>query len=238
MPADPPGAPPVLLHGSGATYHGFSGSPSGPPPTVSRPPLRPPRAALIGGLAAIAIVLGLGAGLILRPGHQALSSADPAEAAVKQPMPIEVNRPAPPPALPQPAGKLEVLNPATAEAARAAQPAAVQAAPALPAPTPVAETPPPASALDRCAGASSRAAALVCADPRLAAYDRDLNRAYRRAMQSGAVSPQDLRADQRDWLDVREQAAARSPRALADVYEERIDELNRIADDGPGDDRN
>jgi uncharacterized protein len=93
---------------------------------------------------------------------------------------------------------------------------------------------PRADPLARCAGSRSRAEALVCADPQLAAYDRDLARAYRRAMRSGAVSPQDLQADQRDWMDVREQAARRSPEAMADVYAQRIDELNRIADDGPG----
>jgi uncharacterized protein YecT (DUF1311 family) len=83
-----------------------------------------------------------------------------------------------------------------------------------------------------CAG--GRAAEIVCSDPEFAAADRDLNRAYRRALRSGAVAPEDLRADQREWLSLREDAARRSPRALADVYDQRIDELNRIAEDGPG----
>jgi len=220
----------------------------------------------MGGLAAAAVALGLAAGFAFRPDHRQLNADDRAEAQVKQPVPIHVDAPPPPAPLPRPAGKLEVLNPATAEAARAAQPAWASAAPpptvapppraTAPAPTispmfdvaaaapprvspPAAQPPvvvvPRADPLARCAGSRSRAEALVCADPQLAAYDRDLARAYRRAMRSGAVSPQDLQADQRDWMDVREQAARRSPEAMADVYAQRIDELNRIADDGPGD---
>jgi hypothetical protein len=43
-----------------------------------------------------------------------------------------------------------------------------------------------------------------------------------------------VREEQRDWLTIREDAARRSPRAVANVYEQRIDELNRIAEDDPG----
>jgi uncharacterized protein YecT (DUF1311 family) len=84
-----------------------------------------------------------------------------------------------------------------------------------------------------CSAAPSRAAQMVCADPELAAADRELNRAWRRALRSGAPVDQ-LRQDQRDWLAIREDAARRSPRALANVYDQRIDELNQIADDGDG----
>jgi uncharacterized protein len=75
---------------------------------------------------------------------------------------------------------------------------------------------------------------MVCEDPDLAAADRELNQAYRRALRSGAPVDQ-LRDEQRDWLAIREDAARHSPRALANVYEQRIDDLNEIADDGPGD---
>ena len=92
---------------------------------------------------------------------------------------------------------------------------------------------PPAGADPACSGARGRAAQMVCADPELAAADRELNRAYRRALRS-VGAPDQLRADQRDWLAIREDAARRSPRAVANVYDQRIDELNQIADDdGP-----
>jgi len=255
MPVDRFGEP-----GFGATYHGFSGAaPSAPPPCAGV--RRPSRGALIGGVAAAVVALGLALGFAMRPDTRALSTDTAAESGVTRPMPIRVDRPAPAPDLPKPAGKLEVLNPATAEAARAAQPVMASAAPvpassrpsagqmALPAieppvlPTqrlaqaaPTGTAPAVADPLARCAGARSRAEALVCADPELGSYDRDLNRAFRRAMRSGAVSPDDLRADQRDWLDDRERAARRSPEAMAELYQQRIDELNRIADDGPGND--
>jgi uncharacterized protein YecT (DUF1311 family) len=242
MPADRFGEP-----WSGAIYNGFSGASGAPPP----PPRRGlSRGAIIGGAAAAAVALGLAAGFAFRPDQRALSIDDPrAEAQVRTHMPIQVDPPPPPSPLPRPAGKLEVLDPATAQAARAAQPAWTPArdthAAAVPPPEPspmigVVPASPPRVAvprpdpLARCAGASSRAEALVCADPQLAAYDRDLNSAYRRALRSGAVSPEDLRADQRDWLDDRERAARRSPEAMAGLYAQRIEELNRIADDGPG----
>jgi uncharacterized protein len=87
--------------------------------------------------------------------------------------------------------------------------------------------------VDDCQTAGSLAAQMVCADPELSAADRELNQAYRRALRSG-VPPEQLRQDQRDWLAIREDAARRSPRAVASIYEQRIDELNEIADDGPG----
>jgi uncharacterized protein YecT (DUF1311 family) len=228
MPADRFGEP-----WSGTTYNGFSGP--GPTP---RPRRGLSRGAIIGAAAAAAVALGLASGFAFRPDQRALALDDPkAEARVATPMPIRVDPPAPPSPLPKPAGKLEVLNPATAEAARAAQPtwtsAATPRTAAVAQPVSQTDTAARSDPQARCAGAASRAEALVCADPQLAAYDRDLDRAYRRALRSGAVSPDDLRADQRDWLDDRERAARHSPAAIADLYAQRIDELNRIADDGP-----
>ncbi|MFL5298040.1 MAG: lysozyme inhibitor LprI family protein [Phenylobacterium sp.] len=256
MPVDRYGEP--LL---GATYNGFSGAPPAgedPRRTAAAPaPMRRSsrNTMIVGGIAAAA-VLGLALGFAFKPDQRSYSTGAE-EAAVTPKVPIQVNAPPPVP-LPKPAGKLEVLPAGAAEAARPAWSAApppaqpappvVSSAPISPriaeperppvtvAPAPLSQ-PPPARVEARaepCA-ARSRAEALICADAGLAAYDRDLNRAYRRAMRSGAVSPDDLRADQRDWLADREDAARRSPRALGDLYERRIDELNRIADDGPGD---
>jgi uncharacterized protein YecT (DUF1311 family) len=203
--------------------------------------------------AGAAVALGLVLGVLARPD---LGGKGGSEAAA-HPMaavPVEVNAPAPPPPVPASNGKLEVLSPD--QAARAAASAAsptpmlpiLQAPPPLP-PQTVASlgTPAPAAAPPRqaqaggrasvdCAGARSEAEQMVCGDPDLAAADREMSRAYRRALQSGAA-PADLRAEQRDWLAIREDAARHSRRALADVYEQRIDELNAAADaaaDGPG----
>lgn len=124
-------------------------------------------------------------------------------------------------------------------------PASYLAAPQVPAQPPTHLAPPPpaqayptpyprmAAADGPCAGPASRAAQIVCSDPDLSAADQALNRAYRRALRSGALPPEQLRADQRDWLAAREDAARRSPRALARIYDQRIDELNSLADDEP-----
>jgi uncharacterized protein len=75
---------------------------------------------------------------------------------------------------------------------------------------------------------------MVCSDPALAAADRHLARAYQRALRFGV--PYDLlRAQQEDWLAVREEAARRSPRAVAGLYDQRIEQLNAMAR-GPGPD--
>jgi uncharacterized protein YecT (DUF1311 family) len=82
-----------------------------------------------------------------------------------------------------------------------------------------------------CRYARSTSEEMVCADPELAAADRRLNRAYNRAVASG-IPARELRAEQDDWLQIREHAARRSPQAVASVYEQRIRELNSLADDG------
>uniref|UniRef100_UPI0035AE25B3 lysozyme inhibitor LprI family protein n=1 Tax=Phenylobacterium sp. TaxID=1871053 RepID=UPI0035AE25B3 len=66
-------------------------------------------------------------------------------------------------------------------------------------------------------------------DPELAAADRRLARAYNRAVASG-VPARALRAEQDDWLSIRDDAARRSPDAVASVYEQRIRELNDLAE--------
>jgi uncharacterized protein YecT (DUF1311 family) len=227
-----------------ATYRGFSG-----PAQPAAPPRRRWPILLAGGTAA-AILLGVGAGLLIRPN---LDNTDAAESRTLPGVPIEVAKPPPPEPL-HSTGKLEVLSPEQAAIARAqapqAPPPAVEPAPPpqaayMPAPPPplprVASAPPLAmpapqpapqafaAARGPCA-AGSPAEQMVCADPRLAEADRELNRAYRRALAAGV--PQGfLRSEQRDWLGIREDAARRSPRAVANIYAQRIDELNSMADD-------
>jgi uncharacterized protein YecT (DUF1311 family) len=188
-------------------------------------------------------------------------TADSTAAASEGQIPIQLR---PPPPLPpvRSAGKLEVLPPELARSAprapaasapvqlsgqSASQVAPTPVAPAAPISPRLADVTPPPAAIPppapqvaygygdpACAGARGRAAQMVCGDPDLAAADRELNRAYRRAMRSGAMPPEQLRQEQRDWLSIREDAARRSPRAVASIYEQRIDELNQLADDGPG----
>lgn len=80
-----------------------------------------------------------------------------------------------------------------------------------------------------CRDAQSLGEEAVCADPTLAAADRRLERAFRRAVEAGVPYAQ-LRAEQDDWLSVREAAARRSPRAVASIYDQRIRELDAMAD--------
>jgi uncharacterized protein YecT (DUF1311 family) len=138
------------------------------------------------------------------------------QSATPAPAPGLVETPAPP--------QVAVITPPPA--VRYAPPPAVVEAPPAPAP---ASAPPLRASFD-CAAARAGAEQMVCSDPQLAAADRQLARAYRRALDSG-VPPAELRADQRDWLSVREDAARHSPRAVASIYDQRIEELNRIADD-------
>jgi uncharacterized protein YecT (DUF1311 family) len=251
MPTDPVPEP-----WSETTYRGFSGAPE-PPRRSLRLPRPTGRNLAIG--AAVAIAGGLLLGFWARPDF----GKDPSEAAERAapPVPIEVGKPPPPEPIAS-AGKLEVLSPDQAAAARAANapPPSMASAyvlappPPLPdartpsyalAPSPAVRQPPPLAAPPvatqtagragfDCSGARAGAEAMVCGDPELAAADRELSRAYRRALQSGAAPPGAVRAEQRDWLAIREDAARHSRRALASVYQQRIDELNAMAD-GPDD---
>ena len=73
---------------------------------------------------------------------------------------------------------------------------------------------------------------MVCADPVVASADRDLKQAYQNAQAAGAPAER-LRADEIDWLLFRDSAARRSPAELALAYRQRIDQLNRLADEPP-----
>jgi uncharacterized protein YecT (DUF1311 family) len=208
---------------------------------------------MIGGVTG-ALTLGVLFGLWARPElvgskptpavEQPLTATDLASSGAAPQVPIALNPPAAetPPRAP---GRLQTLPPAMAAAARmraestSRRPAAPQAPgppTSLIAPTPpeAAETPPSPqfhTSFD-CATARPGAEEMVCEDPALAAADRQMARAYRRATHSG-IDLGDLSQEQRDWMAIREDAARHSPHALAQIYDQRIDELNRIADGGP-----
>jgi uncharacterized protein YecT (DUF1311 family) len=75
-----------------------------------------------------------------------------------------------------------------------------------------------------------RAEAMVCADSRLSARDRQLQAAYREAMAAG-VPATALRRQQVRWLAAREAAAREAPWAVEDVYVARIAELRDLIAD-------
>lgn len=81
-----------------------------------------------------------------------------------------------------------------------------------------------------CRYARSRSELMVCEDPGLAAADRRLARAYRRALDAGAPYSA-LRRQQDRWMAARERAAV-SPEAVRMVYQQRIEELEQL---GQGD---
>jgi len=87
-----------------------------------------------------------------------------------------------------------------------------------------------------CSYARTRAERMVCGDPELAAMDRDLARAYERAVVNGAPR-RVLRREQRDWLGARERAARQSGDAVYDIYVQRIGELENMTDGGLSDGR-
>jgi uncharacterized protein YecT (DUF1311 family) len=145
---------------------------------------------------------------------KALKLAKAATSAKAAPARLAAARPAPHPvAVNAPASTLDVQL-----AALRAEPLKVSA------PVPKALPPAPARPATRACDADSRAEALLCADPKLAAADRRLGAAYRRAIQAGAP-PDRLRRQQGRWLAAREAAAEEAPWAVGQVYEARISEL-------------
>ena len=79
-----------------------------------------------------------------------------------------------------------------------------------------------------CRYARTRSEMMVCEDPRLAAADRRLAVAFRRAVDSG-VPYGPLRRQQDRWLAARERAAV-SPEAVHMVYQQRIAELEDMGE--------
>jgi uncharacterized protein YecT (DUF1311 family) len=211
---------------AGTTYNGFAGPAELPPPAAPR--LSRPRASrklLLGGVAAAA-ALGLVLGFAARPNLVQPASKpapmQPAARASTETLDIEINKPVIVPA-PKPTGRLEVLPPDLARSA----PRVVAASPRV-------ETRLEADPASDCRAAGSAAEQLVCEDPALSRADWRLQQAYDRAMRSGAIPARDLRDEQQDWMAIREDAARRSPFAVRRLYEQRIDELNALAEDAPG----
>jgi uncharacterized protein YecT (DUF1311 family) len=83
-----------------------------------------------------------------------------------------------------------------------------------------------------CQSALTPAQRMVCGDPRLAAADRRLSRAYAAALAAGESNGQ-LASEQSDWLEIREDAARYSARAVLNVYEQRTRELEAMVEEGP-----
>ena len=212
-------------------------APDRPPPAKDAPPRRR-RSWLIPGLL---VVLVAGAGLAYLALPVLGMDPDPQPSGAGQ-MKILVNPEKPPPPVKSAGPRMEVLAPGMAEAA----------APPAAAALPEAETPPPAegeevavlpppnetatSAEPRpsfdCAKAASLAQDMVCGDVGLAAADRRMARAYQKALAAG-VSPDELRSEQADWREIREDAAQHSATALGQVYAQRIQELEDMAAGGP-----
>lgn len=197
-------------------------------------------------LAATAVaVVGLGA-VLAAQSFGSRPNAGPPDTAADPSLRVELAQPSPPSAPQASADRLEVLIPSPTGARFAPQPQQARgrddvAPGASPKPTPrsaTVEASPAAafardavgaasvspSPLDACRDAGSWAAALVCSDRELAVLDRRMKRAYASARDAG-VPAGALRDDQRDWLDIREEAARHSRNAVEDIYRQRIDEL-------------
>jgi len=197
---------------------------------TSRSPSRDKAFAVI-LMVAVALAAGVGIGFWLSPTLRPAEAILPAE----PPAPAvgSLTRPAETPPLP---AVVATAPPAAVEAVAA--PAKAKAAPRKAdrarAPKVLArnDTTVAPRALGGCRPDGSRAEVTICADPSIAAVDKDMQSAFQRALRSGAPAKA-LRAEQRAWLVVREQAARRSPSDLASAYRARVNELNAIADDPP-----
>jgi uncharacterized protein YecT (DUF1311 family) len=212
-------------------------------PMVARPVRDGRRTVAIAGVLVFCLV-GLGAGIAMRlprpPGlaHPPSSPEGQVQVMAAAPPPVAAARPGP---------KLDVLPADIESRVQPLQPAPVAspppspprlanltmapaAAPAPPpayaAPSPAIRQPPPRA---ECGWTRTLAEALVCGDPELAAADRRMSRAYRGAARSGVDLTQ-LREEQDDWLDLREDAARTSRQAVARLYDQRIEELEAMAD--------
>lgn len=231
------------------TYRGFTGpqAPAPPAPEIS-PWRRPKVVAIVGSACAVGLALGLWAKPQFGPDNRAREpmrpvSAVPMDGGVQ----IVVDPGKAPPVVETP-GRLEVLPPDMAAAAGAARTAVLQGAPPptrisipereapLVAPPALPEVAEVRASMGRarpsfdCRAARSRAEEMVCQDPALAAADRRMAQAFRRATQSG-VPYDELRGEQDDWLSIREAAARRSPEAVASIYDQRTQELEAMSEE-------
>lgn len=175
---------------------------------------------LLGGALVAAVGVALGMAALSKMDEPAAPPPDGAQMSI-------VIDPVKPPPVPKSGAPMEVLAPGMAEAA--APPPVASDAP-LPevAASPESALPPAGPHFD-CTRDLSRAQAMVCSDPDLAAMDRRMARAYAEAAAAGAPAAA-LRADQAEWRAAREDAATHSPEAVAEVYGIRIRELEEFAD--------
>jgi hypothetical protein len=141
----------------------------------------------------------------------------PAEAVAPpraEPEPIQVARAEPRPAPPR------------REPERTPQPVRERTTTAPPPPRMIEARAPSTRPSFNCRYARTPSERMVCSDPQLAEVDRELSRAFNRAM-SGSPDPRALRREQDRWLAERE-AAAPNPADVYEVYRERIDELTDV----------
>lgn len=209
------------------------------------------RGPLIASGATVALIAaGVGWAVLRDPAEPAMPAPPPVAASSSKPLEVVMVAP-PPPTIPTVTERMEVLPQGRVTPARpSAAQAVIPIAPAPPQVTARAEPPsPPLEApsvipaareasvrtaaeprrFDACREAPTRAYEMVCSDRRLAEADRRMKRAYSAALAAG-VPPDELLRDQEDWLDVREDAARISPRAVADIYRQRTRELFALAD--------
>lgn len=198
-----------------------------PPPDVSAltdEPVAPAPAPTSGAVTPEEVArIALGEGAPVRP-------AVTAPPAMAQPVPVRKAL------VPKPPARVQETAPATRRVAVAAPVRALQtpariAEPPAPTPAPVARAGTPNfRPAFHCDWRLRPSEAMICADPQLSAYDRELNRAFRLAVEAGAPRAW-LREDQDEWVFERERVARRGgPEAVAEAYRRRIAELQALYD--------
>ncbi len=183
-------------------------------------------------------------------GNAASNGSEAAAMAAARPMNVQVAQVAPMPIPSVGTDKLEVLprdtgdrpalvraptpprvapatTPGPAPPAKAEPPPGQDAAATAPAPS--GPTPTARRASYDCADAPSPARAMVCRDAGLARMDQRMKQAYAEALAAG-VPEEELAAEQEDWMSIREEAARYSRRSVANIYRQRIEELEWMSE--------
>jgi hypothetical protein len=201
--------------------------PNGPTPPSGQVQQVIARSAIVVVTVSAGVALSL---WIMKPEPRRAPSIRPAEVTGTTPLRGQIAAPAPvapavepppPPAAPnRPTSRAAPARAASIPAPRRLA-APLAAPPAAPLAAPLAA---PVAASVACKPNAGVAEAMICANPALAAAERDTRRATRRAVAAGR------HPDEAAWLAVREEAAQRSPAALAVAYRRHITALNRLAD--------
>jgi hypothetical protein len=207
-----------------------------PRPTRPAGPKRPSKAVVTAGVA-VALVLGIVGGFAMKPqlNDQALGKKPENRRVVEIPkepsgLGIVVDRTVTAMTQPQPLPVTPVEPPAELDPAVAAEPKDSEPPPVVVGSIPERTPPAPGGAHPsfNCAYARSPAERMICGDAQLASLDRQMSRAYRRALDVG-VPRHILDRQQAVWMSARERAAEDGPAAVADVYGQRIAELEGLA---------